>query len=457
MHAPARSFLISITVALVVIGTVGATAVLDEPLVAVGSAVVIFAVTLLMIVGFERLGMIVLTLCFFMAPFFRAFPIVSGTAISAVDPLLVVAVGLLLPRIVRGKLDISPLYVVSGLAFMIIGYAAAFSSETALATMNEITEWTFLAMVLALAFVALDLSRAEVSILAVAYIVGQMVSSAWAVVDGPNPVNNRYEGLAAHPNYFADGAMMAACLLLYLYHEPWARTLVMRVMWWGAFAVCGGAIYVSGSRGAALGMAAVLVLVPLIERSGVYIFLATLGTVTLLLFLQPIADRAGEGSTLARLTGQDGTGTRTTDFRLDEWHEAIDKIRESPFLGNGLTLDILSFHNNYLSIAAGIGIFGVAAYLTTLWAMGRGLLSTSAQRRLLYPVVAFAVWGLTQPGFKDRSNWLPLLLGIAVFHCYRTARASWAQEADEDADAAARAGIEESTTPLAPVADRSTP
>lgn len=405
-----------------VVASTGIAATLDEPLIAVVAAVLALAMTLLLLVGFEGLGLLVLAICFFMAPFFRAFPIVPGTAISAVDPLMLLAVGLLLPRILRGKLDISPLYLVSGLAFVLMGYAAAFSSDTALSTLNEITEWAFLAIVLALAFVALDLTRTEVAALAVAYISGQMVSSVWAVIAGPNPINNRYEGFAAHPNYFADGAMMAACLLLYLYHEPRARLIVMRWLWWGAMAVCMTAIYVSGSRGAALGMAAVLVLVPLIERSGVYVFLGTLAVVTGALFVQPIAERSGEGSTLARLTGRDGTGTLTTGFRMDEWREAIIQIGQSPLLGNGLTLEVLRFHNNYLSIAAGVGVLALAAYLLTLWSMGRGLFGSSDQRRLLYPVVAFAAFGLTQPGFKDRSNWLPMLLGIAVFHGYRTVR-----------------------------------
>ncbi len=380
-------------------------------------------VAVLTLIGVEALGMLVLGICFFMAPFFRAFPIVPGTAISAIDPLMVLATALLLPRILRGRLDISPLYVVSVFAFVIFGYTAALSSPTATATLNEVTEWFFLAVVMAIAFVSLDLSRKEVSVLAVIYIAGQMLSTVFAVIDGADPVNARYQGLAVHPNYFADGAMMSACLLLYLYHEPGARALLNRLLWWGAMAICMGAIYFSGSRGAAFGMAAVFVLVPLVERSGAYAFLGALAIVSGLLVLQPLADRSAEGSTLARLTGSDGTGNLTQQFRLDEWNDALGRLAQHPVWGEGLTLEVLSFHNNYLSLAVGVGLLAATAYLVVLWSMVRGLFGPSAERRLLYPVIAFAAWGLTQPGFKDRSNWVPMLLGLAVFHGYRTARA----------------------------------
>lgn len=388
----------------------------------VGLAVaIIVSVTVLAYVGPEGLGMAVLGICFFIAPYFRAFPIVSGTAISAIDPLTILAMALLLPRIVRGRPRVSSLYVGSAIAFTVIGLAAALVSATPIETVLEIVQLAFLALLVPIALISLHLSDREITRFACLFIAGQMLSSLVALANGPDPVNERYQGLAMHPNYFADGAMMAVALLLYLYHRPGARATLGRWTWWAVMTICLVDIYVSGCRGATIGVAAVLVLVPLVEKSAISTFFGATALALAAVFIQPLLQNSGQGNTLARFTGQDGTGTLTTDFRLSEWHKAIDLIRQSPMLGNGLSLDVLSLHNNYLEIAAGVGIFAFVAYMIMLWSLTRGLFGQSIERRLLYPMVAFAVFGLTQPGFQDRSNWFPMFLGIAVFHGFRTA------------------------------------
>jgi O-antigen ligase len=387
-------------------------------------AVLVLGLAGLVMLGLDGLGMLVLCLCFFMAPYFRAFPLVSGSAVSAIDPLLMMACVLLIPRIRRGKFKASALYLCSVSALILIGTTASLASSSHFATAFEVIQWTFLALVLPLVFMALNLSKQEINRFALLYIGGQMLSTLDAFAKGPDPTNGRYQGLAGHPNYFADGAMMSAALLLYLYHDPRAKGWLMRSGWWLLMGINVFAINVSGCRGAAVGLAAVIVLVPLVEKSPISSVLAMGAAALGLVLVQPIIQSAGEGSTIARLTGQDGSGDLTTNFRLSEWSDALAKIQHSPFIGNGLSIDILSFHNNYLEVAAGIGIFGLVAYLLMLWSLTRGLFGPSLERRLLYPMVAFAVYGFTQPGFKDRSNWLPMLLGIALFQGYRVVQRS---------------------------------
>jgi len=392
----------------------------NGPLLAAIVAGLTILVAALVAAGPEGLGLGVLGACFFMSPYFRAFPIVPGTAISAVDPMLLAGIFLLFPRVTRGHAKVSSLYLGSAISVVLIGIAAALASDERGATLLEVSQWAFLILVVPLAMIALDLSNREISWFAIIYIVGQMLSSAVALVDGPDPVNSRYQGLAQHPNYFADGAMMSAALLLYLYHRPGAKTALMRSTWWLVMAICLIDIYVSGCRGAALGMAAVFVLVPFVERAAVPSFLAAFALALVAAFAQPILQRSSDTSALGRLTGS-GTGQATSNFRLSEWSDAVTRVTHSPFLGSGLSLDVLGFHNNYLEVAAGIGLFGFAAYLVLLWSLTRGLFGPSVERRLVYPMVAFAVFGLTEPGFKDRSNWLPMLLSIAVFHGFSTA------------------------------------
>jgi O-antigen ligase len=428
MSVSAPSTIIPAAFAGLFVAGVGASTMLQMPEVTAGIAVLALCVAIVAVIGIDGLGMAIMGVCFFMAPYFRAFPIVEGTAISVIDPLLVLAVLALFPRVIRGRLDVAPLYTASAFAFIFIGYVASLVAPDGANGFGEVTHWAFLAVVLGLTFMALDLTRTEVAVFSLLYIAGQMLSTVIALRDGPLAENNRYEGLAAHPNYFADGAMMSACLLLYLWHEPRARTLLMRASWWLVMTICMWAIYVSGSRGAALGMAAVIVLVPIVERSSTAVVLGTLALTSSVVVVQRLAANAAEGTTLARLTGSDNTGTATTEFRETSWREALQQIPSAPFFGHGLSLDVLSYHNIYLSIAAGLGVFALVAYLVSLWAMTRGLFGPSPERRLLYPMIAFAMFSLTQPSFKDRSNWLPMLLGIAIFHGYRYARRSLFEE-----------------------------
>ena len=99
--------------------------------------------------------------------------------------------------------------------------------------------------------------------LAWAYVSGHVVSTCYAVVEG-RALNDRYDGLTTHFNFFGIAALVASTMLVHLYHATPRRHRWVPML---AALFCAASISMSGSRAAAIVVAMILLLYPLLERS----------------------------------------------------------------------------------------------------------------------------------------------------------------------------------------------
>ena len=70
------------------------------------------------------------------------------------------------------------------------------------------------------------------------------------------------------------------------------------------------------------------------------------------------------------------------------------------------------YHDIFLEVAIGTGIFGLVGYLVVLYVLTRPLLSMHVHRRLCYLPLAWIGMGPALPGMWDRTMWVPIGLAI---------------------------------------------
>lgn len=371
-------------------------------------------VVTLSVLGPERFGIGLVGLAFFLAPGGIGEPFqLVGQSVLITDAALLGGAVLLLPRLLLAHYRVAAPAV---LALVVLAVTGLFSSATMAdapgASLKTLLGWFFCILVIPLILIGLSPSRRLLMGLAWCYVAGQVADTAYSLAHDPT-LGIRHAGLTQHPNQFAESGLMAFALLLYLL--PFTRH---RRLAFAAMAVCLASVYLSGSRGATIAIALVFIAIPLVERTavaGVLVAMAVSGGTIALAFLLP---RASEDSSLARLTGDD-TSRLSDDERTAGLHEGWDRFVAHPLTGDGFTA-LGRIHNVLLEIAVGAGVLAVLAFVLYVWSIGRPLLGASAERRLCYVVLAFAVFSQTAPAFTDRSAWLPLALGIAAFRGYPT-------------------------------------
>src|SRR5262249_19400015 len=217
------------------------------------------------------------------------------------------------------------------------------------------------AVALPLFFLAWRPQGRLVHALAWAYLGGHVVSTAVGLVEGKS-TNNRYDGLTTHFNFFGIAALVASCMLVHLYHSTPRRhrwTVVVA----GVF--CAASISMSGSRAAALVVAMILVLYPLLERSVLSAYLLIAAALAFVVVGDRVLGRFGSGSVIQRLQG-DETTTYSDSQRTTALQTGWEKFFAHPVLGHGFDATALDAHNIYLEVAIGIGIIGLVCHLLVL-------------------------------------------------------------------------------------------
>jgi O-antigen ligase len=148
---------------------------------------------------------------------------------------------------------------------------------------------------------------------------------------------------------------------------------VTRWRWLAAlcFGAISAALFLSDSRGSALGLAVGLGAIALLrDRRLIWLGLAGGLAALVLPFTQRFIDRLYAGLTASDLE---------TQMRLGEYQDALELIGRHPVFGVGFTgvpyIDLyIGFSSTYLTIAAYAGLVGLALYLLTLaGVMGWGL------------------------------------------------------------------------------------
>lgn len=371
-------------------------------LVTVGVALYI---ALLSVLGSTRLGILTLAGAFFTAPAYKGLA-PEGATITPTDALLVVGFALLLPEMLRGRLKLPLTYVIGIVIVFAFGMIATLRSERSLESAFALVFWLIVMIAFPIAILLWRPGGMVIRGLAWTYVFGHMASWAGGIVTGGITAQGRHFGMTNHPNYFAEAAIMAIALLIFLFFEY--QHWLMKTVVLGLAALTGISILLSGSRGATIVVAVLVVMIPIVERSAITGFFYAVCGATLVAALPFVLQLTGNTSAIDRLLGG-GSASGSDQARTAGLETGVDRFWASPFLGDGL-IDLFDIHNNVLQVAVGIGIFGLFGFLLVMFALARPLFGGSRYRRLCYTVWGYIGWGLLIPSLYDRTLWIPMCL-----------------------------------------------
>jgi len=363
----------------------------------------------LAVIGPEKTGVLVLLGAFFTAPWYKGAAPSPASPVTATDLLLFLGFALLLPKILKGELKFPLVYWLGALVVLLTGLIASAVSVDPNKSYLSLFFWMITLIGLPMAYAMWGPSLRVIDWLAASFVVGQAFSFALGTLKG-YVGQGRYAGMASHPNYFAEGGMLALALLIYLMYRHFGKSLL-----WTVFIVLGIAnsaatVYLSGSRAAIVVVAVLVLMIPFVERRPLTTVFFT-GLFALGIAILPLlADLAGRESAIGRLLGGGGASQSNTARTLG-LDEGIDRFLANPFIGDGL-VDLFDIHNNFVEVAVAIGVFGTAGYLCVLYAFARPILGSGSMRRLCYPVWAYIGFGATVPSLYDRSAWT--VIGLSV-------------------------------------------
>ena len=370
-----------------------------------------FGLIALAIVGAQRLGVLAVAAAYFTAPFYKGIAFGQAQTITLTDLLLVGGFGLLLPTLVRGRVRLPALYPVGvGLVLSAGLGASVFSQKTSESFVN-LGFWMIVMIALPLTIALWAPSGRQIDLLAGSFVAGQVFSLVLGLIQG-NASRGRQAGLSTHPNYLAQGGLLALCLFLYLFYRYASRSVLATAVLLVAAAVCVASVLMSGSRAGTVAVAVLLLMVPLVERSAFTGFLVSASAALLLLSLPVLARVSGEGSVLARLGG-DTSAENSNTARSLGLETGVQRFLEHPLRGMGV-VDLFEIHNNFVEVAVAIGVFGLAGYVLVLVTFAKPLFGSGEFRRLGYAAWAYIGFGATVPSLYDRSVWAVVALSIVA-------------------------------------------
>ncbi|MCW2856670.1 MAG: hypothetical protein JWR52_2285 [Marmoricola sp.] len=396
----------AVLIALLAIGVGGNSLILG-----VAAIVIALGLTVLIAVGPDNMGIGFMVLGMLMAPM-NALGLAGNIDVS--DVFFVLGFGLLIPRMLtRGRPRLPPLYVIGiGILFtggMISSLLAAQVTSSLVGFLKIILATMVLVFVLNL----LRPSGKLLDTLVWAYVIGQMISTAYGIVrHGHTTAQGRNVGLTTQPNFLGLGGQIAFALLIFLFYrvKPQNRWIVL-----GAMAVVGYSVVASGSRASLLCCALVILAWPIVERSAMAWYWLLSGAAVAVVSANSILGALGQTNLLNRLSGN--TSAQFSDqARTDLLHQGLDLFWKHPIQGNGWSKDtLLAFHNAYLEVAVGGGVLTLVGFVLVIAAIVRPLFQQGTPNRLAYAGLSYAAFGLIGPTLYDRIVWAALSLILVSY------------------------------------------
>ena len=380
-------------------------------------------ILLLAVLGREGTGIATLMAAYATAPMYKGIAPAGGSIVTATDALTALGFMLLLPTLLQHRVKLPGMFLLGGIVVFVTGSIASVASDDPTKSYFTLILWLATMIGVPSMIAMWNPRNGLIDTLCWCYVFGQTVNFGVAIVYGPG-AQGRYAGLGTHPNYFAQAGLITFCILLYLLWR--VQGLALRLLVIGAGVMCGATIYLSGSRAAMVVAAVIIVMIPVVERSAVMGFVYAICGALFVIAIPILVDISGESSALGRLVGGNSSNLSDQARELGQ-KSGLERFFDRPFVGTGL-IDLFDIHNNYLEVAAAIGVFGLVGFLLVIYVFARPLFSDVEHRRLLYVAWAYIGFGATVPGFYDRSIWLPLALGMmAVLEYARTG--PWAKTA----------------------------
>lgn len=372
-------------------------------LAAIGCATLLLV---LLSMGLVETATIVIVLAMFFAPLNDVRPSSAASFVTAADVLFVLGFGLLAPVIAFRRITPPLIFVIGSVVLLAMGLLASLGSADSGLSLNAMTRLVVAALGLPVAFMLWRPGIRTVVWLAAAYLAGGVASVSYAVYEGP-AANDRYDGLATHPNFFGLSALLAVSLVPFIANfTPRPR----RWLPWAAGAVCLYGIWISGSRASLVVVLLLALVYPVLARSIMAGGLLVAGGVVLLVASDRLLPAGGEDA-FSRLRGN-STSDYSDTQRERLITQGIKSLRDHPLLGRGLA-DALESHNIYLEIAVAVGLIGAAGYILILLATVSPMFTLAKPfNQLAYPAFAYALVGFIINSLWDRFIWAALALSL---------------------------------------------
>lgn len=363
---------------------------------------------LLAVAGRERTATLMMMAAFATAPMYKGLAPSAETPVTPTDLLFGLATVLLLPSLLRRRIDLPLGYVLGVALILLTGTLSTAFAESPLISALQFVQWLVVLVGLVGLIALWAPTWRVVDILIWCYVAGQMASVAYSPFD--SGIANRHIGLSHHPNAFGEAGVMTFAAALYLWRRNdalWYRLVVV-----GAGAAGAVSAVTSGSRAATVVIAGLVLMIPFVERSAVKGFLLAIGGAVFLFSLPLLIDSTGETSALSRLAGS-ADALVADQARKDAQDLGISLFLEHPIAGNGFA-EAIYVHNVVLGVLASVGIIGFLGYLMVLFVLARPLFGDHPHRRLGYVVWAFIAITPTVPGLEDRTLWVPMAPAILL-------------------------------------------
>lgn len=379
-----------------------------------GSAAISIGIALLTLgmvgLGLGRTAEAFVLLGAFLAPMNNLHTSGALSFVTAADAAFAVGFGLMVPDLIHRPLRLPSTFVVGSIGVLLAALISSLLSEAPLGSLNGVVRLVVGAFGLATLLAWWTPSLKKIVAIAWAYVLGNVLSAANAIIESATTWDGRRAGLAEHPNMFG------LCALLGLSLIPFLITQTPRPRRW--IPVCAGlmcfwALWTSGSRGALAALIVVALIYPLISRS----VLAALGLLAAfavgVIFQEQLLGESTSGNALGRLLGQ-GSATGSDEAREQVAEAALEQFQAHPILGVGL-VDVLAAHIIYLQIIAAMGVIGLAFFLLAGWATVRPAFVLKAPLSLLaLPAFSYATVGWVTPVLWDRYIWVTLGLSLVA-------------------------------------------
>jgi len=400
---PDRGFLLTL-VAIALAGLLAAVATQGLVLAAVAIVLASYLVVLITI-GARATGIAFMVLAFGFAPMYRGAEGLTGGTVPPTDVFIILGIVHLLPTFMGNRLKLPTVYAIGLLLTAVFSLVSVIVTGDLYNNAFYAVQWLFFIGALPIVIAWWRPHLTIIVWLLWAYLAGHLISTAKAVAEGA-VFANRYDGFTHHPNAFGLAGVTSIAIVLFLLHHH--KGLRTRVILLGIAAISIFSVSLSGSRAAIVVLAALVVLIPIVERSALMgVGLAIVGSLGVL-SIPFVLDASGEETALGRLAGG-GTASGSDKIREAALEDGFARLWGSPILGSGFK-DVEQFHNVYLEAAVAIGIIGLVCYLIVMFALARPLFSHHPLRRLTYVVWVFIGIAPTFPGLWDRTVWVPASL-----------------------------------------------
>lgn len=400
-RAAANSVGVLVLMVLVAMGTQGSLLLAGF---AVGAAV---GATMLIYLGTDRLGILVMLVATFLSPI-NGLKVGSGNVTFA-DFAYVLGIGLLIPRLLQSTSKMPKLYTIGVWILVLDALVVSVLTPIAVASLLGFVRVAYAMIVIPVVLHRMRMSRKVLNAFAWAFVLGQIVSTAKGMATGGGLGGGRSIGWTTHPNFFGLGGQLAFALLIFLFYRTPREHRWIVVL---AAVICGASVIQSGSRASLLCITLTVLLWPVVERTAISVYVllsvAALGAIA----LNFLINAAPEGSALARLGGG-GTSQGSNQARELLLSTGWQKFLDSPIRGSGWT-GILEYHNAYLEVAVGGGIFAVVGFLLVVVSLVQPLFEEPVPNRLAFAGLSYAAFAMIGPTLYDRVLWGALGLVFAL-------------------------------------------